>query len=120
MLKASFFAPSFRRFWQNWNPLWSYFLTYYLYKPLSKIFSKSLSIILTFTISGFLHDCVAMLLIHKPSYKMTFLFFLFSVLVLIEKALNFNVSTIPKYFRPVYHSALITLCALLVFAGKII
>ncbi len=119
MLKQSFLAPTFREFWQNWNPLWSYYLIYYVYKPFNKLFTKSLSILLTFVISGFLHDCVAMILMQKYSYKMTLFFFLLAIFVLVEKALNFNITKLPKPLRPIYHLTLIALCALPIFAENI-
>lgn len=70
-LKSSFLAPAFRKFWQNWNPVWSFFLIYYIYKPLKKLFSDDLSLLLRFVVSGFIHDCIGILLMQRLSYKMT-------------------------------------------------
>ncbi|MFK8010872.1 MAG: MBOAT family O-acyltransferase [Marinicellaceae bacterium] len=119
MLKQSFMAATFRGFWQNWNPLWSFYLIFYVYKPINKLLSKNLSILLTFLISGFLHDCVAMLLMHQYSYKMTLFFFLLAIFVLIEKVLNFNIAKVPKLLRPIYHLTLIALCLFPIFAENI-
>ena len=112
MLKASFYAPTFRRFWQNWNPLWSYYLLYYLYQPMSKKLSQQTATFFTFLLSGFIHDCVAMIIMSKPSIIMTLSFSIAALIVLLEKRLGVSALAIPKVLRPIYHIFLITLSAL--------
>lgn len=115
MLKASFFASTFRKFWQQWNPLWSYFLTCYLYKPLNKITHQYLAIFLTFTVSGFLHDCVAMVLLQKIHFFLTPIFSLFGIMVIIEKTIGLRLTKIPRLIRPIYHITLISVCTGLIY-----
>ena len=56
MLKRSFGAESFYVFWQYWNPIWGYYLSRNVMKPLNRVLPIWLSILLTFTVSGALHD----------------------------------------------------------------
>ena len=115
MLKASFMASSYRKFWQNWNPLWSFFLLFHLYKPLSKKLSQQIALFVTFTLSGFLHDCVAMLMTGKTSVVMTLSFSLAALIVMLEKKVGINLSKAPAPLKPLYHLLLITISALPVF-----
>lgn len=62
MLYRSLGAGNFATFWKYWNPIWSYYLSKYVFKPLKIFLPTSISLILTFVISGFLHDVVIMLL----------------------------------------------------------
>jgi len=112
MLRRSLGASSFTLFWRNWNPLWSYFLLYYVYKPLSSLINKKLANFLTFVISGFLHDCVAMLLMLKPSYVMTSTFTLFAVLIVIENRFNINLRQASELTRATYQLTALTITIL--------
>ena len=62
MMIRSLGAGKFSKFWQYWNPIWSYYLGKYIFKPLKIIFPPAISLILTFTFCGFLHDSAIMLL----------------------------------------------------------
>ena len=115
MLSASFFATSYRQFWQNWNPLWSYFLLYYVYKPSRKYCPQPAALVLTFIISGLLHDCVAMLLTGRLSILMTLSFFLASLFVLIEIFMDINLKNSARSHRFVYQLTLLTLSACPIF-----
>ena len=111
MLRTSFQSSTFKKFWQQWNPLWSYFLIYYMYKPLIKFIPRNFAILITFSISGFFHDCVASIISKKMIFILTPTFLLFGVVILIERKMGFNLDAFPKYFRPFYHFILIGLCA---------
>ncbi|MHB1416216.1 MAG: MBOAT family O-acyltransferase [Chloroflexota bacterium] len=57
MFSRSFGAGSFAGFWRYWNPVYSYYLDQYCYRPLRKVLPRSLAIVATFACSGFLlHD----------------------------------------------------------------
>lgn len=57
MFLRAFTASTFRGFWQYWNPLYGYGLTYFCYSPLRRIAPKAVSFVATFALSGFLlHD----------------------------------------------------------------
>lgn len=105
MLRASFFAPRFRNFWQRWNPLWSYFTLYFVYRPLSKILPRRVAGLLTFVVSGFLHDCVAMALTAEVSVVMTVMFSIWGVIVWAEDIFVSQKPLRPVYLRPIYHLA---------------
>ena len=110
MLQKSFYSKSFREFWKHWNPLWSYFLTYYSYKPLKTKLPKSIAVLLTFGISGALHDVFVMLLLQKFYYLFTMIFLVFGALVLVESSLKISITSSSKVLRPIYHSTIIILC----------
>ena len=61
MMIRSLGAGMFSTFWKYWNPIWSYYLGKFVFKPLKYFLPTSLSLILTFCICGFLHDFVIML-----------------------------------------------------------
>lgn len=56
MLYRSFGARSFAQFWRHWNPIWSYYLSRNVMRPLNAFLPTSLSVLITFLISGALHD----------------------------------------------------------------
>ena len=52
-------AASFSQFWRYWNPVYGYFLSYYAYRPLRRVFPRPVAVLLTFVGCGFvLHDLV--------------------------------------------------------------
>lgn len=61
MLVRSLGAGTFAKFWQYWNPIWGYALGCYVYEPLKQFLPSSVSLILTFIISGAAHDLATML-----------------------------------------------------------
>jgi hypothetical protein len=57
MVSRSFGAGSFSRFWRYWNPVYSYYLGRFCYRPLRKMLPRPLAVVATFACSGFLlHD----------------------------------------------------------------
>lgn len=56
MLRRSLGAPTFSGFWQHWNPVWGYYLSRYIAGPVGNITGASLATIVTFAVSGALHD----------------------------------------------------------------
>lgn len=58
MLDRSLGAGSLAGFWRHWNPIWSYGLGRYILAPLRRVFPASLALVLTFAVSGLLHDIV--------------------------------------------------------------
>lgn len=56
MVLKPFMAPSLRSFWKYWNPGYGYFLLYFCYKPLRKVFPHWVSLWITFFTCGMLHD----------------------------------------------------------------
>ena len=58
MFSRAFGSPDFARFWRHWNPFVGYFLAYFCFAPLRRIAPRSLCLIVTFALNGFLHDLV--------------------------------------------------------------
>jgi hypothetical protein len=61
MLSRSFGAKSFAVFWHYWNPIWGYYLSRNVMRPLNAFLPGSLAIFITFIVSGALHDIVVSL-----------------------------------------------------------
>jgi hypothetical protein len=85
MLKRSFGANSFDMFWVHWNPIWNYYLNKHIYKSLKSISHRYLAIILTFCVSGFIHDLVGLLIYKKLAFFFSIWFFIMGVIVVISK-----------------------------------
>ena len=68
MLKRLLGASSFYLLWQYWNPIRGYYLSRKVMKPLSQLLPIWLAIIMTFAVSGALHD----LAITALKWKLTF------------------------------------------------
>ncbi len=107
MLKRSFFADTFGTFWKNWNPLFSYYLLYFCYRPLRTIFPHSLSIIFTFAVSGFIHDLAASMIRLNIICLFTPTFTLFGIYIIIENFLDWNINSSFIWLKPIYHVFLI-------------
>jgi len=108
MFKNSFLSNSFKEFWQHWNPLWSYYLAYYIYRPLAKYTSKSIALILTFGVSGAFHDVFVMMLLGGFYYLFTRIFIAFALFIQIESKINISLSKVPLFIKPRYHIAVIS------------
>jgi len=90
MLRNALGASSFDKFWQYWNPIWGYFLSVYVMKPLVGVLPFSLTIIFTFAISGGLHDLAILLLTGDPVLVCTPWFTVMGLFVVITKSLKVN------------------------------
>jgi hypothetical protein len=51
-----FAATSLSAFWRYWNPGYGFYLLYYCYQPLRRLFPHSVSVLLTFAACGACHD----------------------------------------------------------------
>lgn len=71
MLYRSFGAGTFAKFWQYWNPIWGYALGRYVYAPMHRYIPASLALILTFTVSGAIHDLATILVRASPAFLFT-------------------------------------------------
>ena len=56
MLSRSFGASSFPVFWRYWNPIWGYYLSRNVMRPVANFLPISLATFITFLVSGALHD----------------------------------------------------------------
>ena len=87
-LQNSFGAGSNVLFWKYWNPIWGFYLFKYIYLPLNRYLSKSMSSIVTFGVSGALHDLAIGLLGLGWQYFLTVWFVMMGAFMNISKSLN--------------------------------
>lgn len=115
MLYRSIGAGSFTKFWQYWNPIWGYALGRYVYAPLQRFLPSALALILTFIVSGAIHDLVIMLVRREPAFLFTPWFFLMSVLLIIARAVKLDYAHVSFPLRVTINLAYIIGCLLFVF-----
>lgn len=113
MLVRSFGAGTFARFWQYWNPIWGYALGRYVYAPLNRFLPASVSLILTFTISGAVHDVATMLVRGALAFLFTPWFFLMGIVVVFGRWLKLDYSAHPFLIRVAINSGLAVTCLML-------
>lgn len=99
MLSRSFGAGSFAEFWQYWNPIWGYGLGKYIYAPLQQVLPAILALIMTFIISGGIHDLVTMAVSRSITFFFTPWFFLLGIGVAVGRAVRMDLSNRPWLFR---------------------
>jgi len=92
MLKRSFGANSFDNFWHYWNPIWAYYLSNYVMRPTANIFPAALAVVITFVVSGALHDFAVLLLTGDSLFICTPWFFVMGIAVVISKTLTIDLS----------------------------
>lgn len=92
MMIRSLGAGNFSTFWKYWNPIWSYYLGKYVFKPLKTILPPALSLILTFVFCGFLHDVVIILIRWNFALLFTPWFLIMSLWVVISEFLKIDYS----------------------------
>jgi hypothetical protein len=90
MLRRSLGSDSFAGFWRYWNPLFSYYLSYRCYRPLVRFLPRSLAVILTFAVSGAIHDFFASLVLWEVSVFFTSLFAVFGMVIVFEEGLGLH------------------------------
>jgi hypothetical protein len=92
MLFRSLGAGTFAKFWQYWNPIWGYALGRYVYEPLNGFLPSSVSLILTFIISGGIHDFATMLVRGAPAFFFTPWFFFMAISLVVGRVINSDYS----------------------------
>ena len=86
MLSRSFGATSFPVFWCYWSPIWGYYLSRNVMRPLANFLPISLATFLTFLVSGALHDLAVSIVKLKNIFFFTPWFGLMGLIVVISKA----------------------------------
>ena len=82
MLTRSFGAKSFAVFWHYWNPIWGYYLSRNVMRPLNTFMPVSFAIFMTFIVSGALHDLAVSLVKWKTVIFFTPWFGLMGLIVI--------------------------------------
>jgi hypothetical protein len=113
MLKRSLGAGSFYLFWRYWNPIWGYYLSRNVMKPLGNFLPLWLVTLLTFSVSGGLHDLALSLVKWKFIFFFTPWFALMGVAVLLTKTFNISYSTYPWPIRMSFNLAFVVGCLML-------
>ncbi|EMD83662.1 acyltransferase domain protein [Pacificimonas flava] len=88
MLHRAFGASTLAGFWRHWNPIWSYGLSRFVFRPLIGFMPPWLAVVLTFAVSGLIHDSVIMALRSEPAFIFTPWFVLVAFGILVGEALN--------------------------------
>ena len=101
--RRSFGATSPARFWHYWNPLYGYYLSYFVFKPLSRLLPRAIALYLTFLVCGFVaHDLLVWAIAREPRFPIfAVLFSLFAAEVIVTEAVGFNLAGRPFALRVV-------------------
>ena len=113
MLKRSLGASSFYLFWHYWNPIWGYYLSRKVMKPLSHLFPIWVAVMMTFAVSGALHDLAITLVKWKLTFLFTPWFSLMSLIVLATKHFGISYSDYHWLVRAFINLSLIAICFVL-------
>ena len=85
MLSRSFGASSFPVFWRYWNPIWGYYLSRNVMRPIANLLPISLATFITFLVSGALHDIAVSIIKWKTIFFFTPWFGLMGLMVIGSK-----------------------------------
>ncbi|APD94050.1 acyltransferase [Alteromonas mediterranea] len=90
MLSRALGASSFWGVWQYWNPIWGYYLSRNIMRPLASFLPVSLAILVTFLVSGALHDIAVSIIKWKIVLFFTPWFGLMGLVVIVSKAVGIS------------------------------
>lgn len=90
MLSRSLGAKSFPIFWQYWNPIWGYYLSRNVMKPLNRFLPAWIAIFLTFLVSGALHDLAVSFVKSQPIFFFTPWFGIMGLIVVASDTFNIS------------------------------
>lgn len=107
MLLRAFGASSFPVFWHYWNPVWGYYLSRNVMKPLSSFMPKGLAVLLTFIASGAVHDVAVSLIKWKTIVFFTPWFALMGVAVILSQYGAVSYRAYPWGIRAVINALII-------------
>ncbi len=119
MLHRSLGAGKFSIFWQYWNPIWGFYLGKLIFKPLKSIFPTAVSLIITFVVSGFIHDLVIIVLNGQFTLLFTPWFLFMGLCVIIGDNANIDYSKYAWIIRATINIAIIFSCLFLAYQVKI-
>jgi D-alanyl-lipoteichoic acid acyltransferase DltB (MBOAT superfamily) len=114
-LLRPFTAETFAGFWRYWNPVFSYYLSYYCYQPLRRWLPRAPAVVATFAACGALHAAIAFLLAGmgtRPALALFAIlwFTLLGVSVVLLELLRLSFVRWPPALRPVAHVGIIAVC----------
>lgn len=95
MMDRSLGAKSFAAFWRYWNPVFGYGLGRYVFNPLKAVLPAAPALVVTFIVSGALHDAVTMAVSGSVAFLFTPWFFFLSLGVLAGSVAGMDLSSRP-------------------------
>ena len=113
MLVRSLGAGTFAKFWQYWNPIWGYALGRFIYAPLNTFLPSSISLILTFIVSGGIHDMATMLVRGASAFLFTPWFSLMGIVVVVGRLLKLDYSKQAFQVRVAINLTFILVCLMI-------
>ena len=115
MLHRSFGARSFAGFWQHWNPIFGYHLGKYVFVPLKSVSPPYVALVLTFIVTGIIHDVVTMAVRQDIAFLFTPWFLFLGVGVILSKVTAMDVGAYPWGLRAVIHATYLGVCLVVAF-----
>ena len=115
MLHRSFGARSFAGFWQYWNPIFGYYLGKYVFVPLKKVSPSYVALILTFVVTGTIHDAATIAVRQDFAFLFTPWFLFLGLGVVLSKVTKMDIGASPWWRRAAIHSAYLAVCLALTF-----
>ena len=115
MLSRSLGASSFAVFWHYWNPIWSYYLSYWVMRPLRTFLPLSLATFITFLVSGALHDLAVSLVKWHAVIFFTPWFGLMGLVVVGSSKLGISYGHFAWYLRALINSFIIMVTCCLTY-----
>jgi hypothetical protein len=120
MFIRSFGASSFSWFWRYWNPVYSYYLNRFCYRPLRKVLPRPLAKMATFAASGFLlHDLPfgwGIRVLKTGSVPVPFVALWFTIMAIFALGgtrMRLDYSSLPFSIRVAFNSSQITVAGFL-------
>ena len=107
MLSRAFGASSFWVFWQYWNPIWGYYLSRNIMRPLASFLPVSLATLVTFLVSGALHDIAVSIVKWKIILFFTPWFGLMGLIVIFSKWAGISYSQVSWPVRALTNASFI-------------
>lgn len=107
-----FTAASFAEFWRRWNPVYGYFLGYYVYRPAARHLPRPVAVMVTFVVAGLVgHDLPAWVATRRvlPPGG-TIAFTLFGVGLITSQRLGMNLSAKPARVRTLANLTYLASC----------
>ena len=115
MLRRSFGARSIDAFWQHWNPIFGYYLGKYVFVPLKKVCPSYVALLLTFIVTGVIHDLVTMAVRRDLAFLFTPWFFFLGTGVVLSKIGRMDIAASSWGVRAAIHSIYLSGCLGLAF-----
>ncbi|MDX5996184.1 acyltransferase [Shewanella oneidensis MR-1] len=92
-------AKSFPIFWHYWNPIWGYYLSRNVMRPISQFLPMWLAVLVTFLVSGALHDLAIALVKWQAMFFFTPWFGIMGVIVIASNKYGLSYGALPWIMR---------------------